>query len=50
LLTCVDAPLLTAQPFAVEEPCAGEVHNTTATPKPVDRFEVEGFRILPFAQ
>src|SRR5262249_19154781 len=46
LLTCVDAPVFATQPFAVQEPGAGKVHDTTATREPLDRLAVERLRII----
>src|SRR5437763_3303429 len=40
LVTRVDAPVLATQPFAVEEPGAGEVDHATAALEPLDRLAV----------
>ena len=50
LLARVDAPVLATQPFAVQEPGAGEVDHATAAREPLDRLAVEGLRILSLAQ
>ena len=50
LLARVDAPVLAAQPFAVEELGAGEVDHATAAREPLDRLAVEGLRSSAVAQ
>ena len=50
LLARVDAAVLATQPFAVQEPGAGEVDHATAAPEPLDRLAVEGLRVSRVAE
>ena len=50
LLAGVDAPVLAAQPFAVQEPGAGEVDHAAAAGEPLDRLAVERLRVVVLAQ
>ena len=50
LLARVDAAVLATQPFAVEEPGAGEVDHATAGREPLDGLAVEGLRSRSLAE
>lgn len=50
LLARLDAPVLGAQPFAVQESRAGGVDDDTATGEPLDRLAVEDIGFLVLAQ
>ena len=49
-LVALAGAILATQPFAVQEPGAGEVDHATAALEPLDRLAVEGLRIGSVAQ
>src|SRR5204862_6135100 len=49
-LAGVNPPILAAQPFAVMEMRAGQLHADAGAPKPLDRLAVEAVGFLAFAQ
>ena len=50
LLARVDAPVLATQPFAVQEPGAGEVDNATGACQPLDRLAVVRLCVASLAE
>ena len=50
LLACVDASIRAAQPFAIEQPDAGELWTKPGAPQAVDRFAVQALGGLTLAQ
>ena len=50
LLACVDAPVLTTQPLAVEQTGAGELAAEARAAEPLDRLAVEPLRGIALAQ